>query len=76
MDRIFSLWPNLAELAKDIGAPYPTVAAWKQRGSIPGTYDIDLIEAARGRGKTLTLDDLAQARRGRRATPETQQGAA
>jgi hypothetical protein len=42
--------------------PYPTVAAWKQRGRIPAIYDLDLIAAARQRGATLTLEDLARAR--------------
>ena len=63
MQQIFSLWASLAELASDIGKPYPTVNAWKQRGSIPAKFDLDLIEAATRRGKVLTLEQLAQARR-------------
>ena len=78
MDNILSLWPNLAELSKDIDVPYQTVAAWKQRGSIPAKYDIDIVDAAARRGQQLTLDDLAQARRVERqaATTEPQAGAA
>lgn len=57
------IWPTLAALAQDLGKPYPTVAAWKQRGRIPADYDLDLIEAAKRKGAVLTLDQLAQARR-------------
>ncbi len=53
----------MVDLAADLGKPYSTVAAWKQRGRIPADYDFDLIEAASARGKVLTLEDLAKARR-------------
>ncbi|MWP39405.1 carph-isopro domain-containing protein [Cereibacter azotoformans] len=62
MENIFRIWPSLADLAADLSKPYPTVAAWKQRGSIPASYDLDLIAAAGRRGAELTLLDLAQAR--------------
>ena len=62
MEQVFRIWPTLAEMAADLGRPYPTVAAWKQRGSIPGRYDLELIAAAKARGKSLTLEDLAVAR--------------
>ncbi|MAM60836.1 hypothetical protein [Maritimibacter sp. UBA3975] len=62
MEKIFSIWPSLSDLAKDLGRPYPTVAAWKQRGSIPAKYDIPMIKAAERRGKRLTLETLARAR--------------
>jgi len=62
MEHILTLWPSMAVLAADIGRPYQTVAAWKQRGSIPARYDLDLIRAAKARGKTLTLEQLASAR--------------
>lgn len=62
MDRIFAIWPSLAQLAADINRPYPTVAAWRQRGSIPAKYDFDLIRAAEARGCALTLEDIARAR--------------
>ena len=57
------IWPTLADLASDLGKPYQTVAAWKQRGRVPADHDLDLIEAARKRGADLTLEELAQARR-------------
>ena len=62
MERIFALWPRLSDLAADLGRPYPTVAAWRQRGSIPARYDLEIIRAAASRGHRLTLEDLAQAR--------------
>jgi hypothetical protein len=63
MEQIIRIWPSLALLATDLGVPYPTVAAWRQRGSIPARYDLDLVEAARRRGHELALSDLAEARR-------------
>lgn len=62
MEQVFAIWPSLAQLAADLRKPYPTVAAWRQRGSIPAKYDLELIRAASARGRTLTLEDLAQAR--------------
>lgn len=63
MEHIAHIWPTLADLASDLGKPYPTVAAWKQRGRIPSDYDFPLIEAAKRRGYRLTLEQLATARR-------------
>ncbi len=62
MEHIFHIWPKISDLASDLGKPYPTVAAWKQRGRIPADYDLDMIAAAKRRGKRLTLEDLARAR--------------
>lgn len=62
MENILHIWPSMAELAADLGKPYQTVAAWKQRGRIPADYDLRLIEAAKKRGKHLTLEQLAHAR--------------
>lgn len=63
MERIFDIWPSLIEMAKDLGKPYPTVAAWKQRGSIPARYDLDLVACAAARGIELTHKEIAEARR-------------
>jgi hypothetical protein len=63
MEHILTIWPTLADLAADLQKPYQTVAAWKQRGRIPADHDLDLIEAAKRRGRTLTLEELARARR-------------
>lgn len=63
MEHITHIWPKIADLAADLGKPYPTVAAWKQRGRIPADYDLDIIAAAKRRGKRLTLEQLAAARR-------------
>ena len=59
--EIFALWPADAELGRDIGVPYPTVSAWKQRGSIPAAYWRDVVGAARRRGHLeITADLLAE----------------
>lgn len=56
---IFSVWPSDADLGRDLGVSYPTVSAWKQRGSIPATYWRDIIRAARKRGHPeITADVL------------------
>jgi hypothetical protein len=62
MKHIFKIWPNMASLASDLERPYPTVAAWKQRGRIPAQYDFDIIAAAKRRGHELTFEDMARGR--------------
>lgn len=49
VDDIIGLWPSIADLGRDLGLPYSTVAAWKQRGSIPVSYWRELVRAARHR---------------------------
>lgn len=56
--EIFSLWPSDADLGRDMEVPYPTVASWKQRGSIPPAYWRDIILAARRRGHPEINADL------------------
>ena len=55
---IYAVWPTDADLGRDIGMPYPTVSAWKQRGSIPAAYWRDIILAARRRGHPEITADL------------------
>ena len=63
MEHIVDLWPSLTELARDLDKPVTTVSSWKLRGSIPAKFDLDLIAAAERRGVTLTLEQIAAARR-------------
>lgn len=65
MEHITRIWPTISELAADLGVPYTTAAAWHQRGSFPAKRDLDLIEAAKRRGESLTLEQIAEARRHR-----------
>jgi hypothetical protein len=58
MMDVFSAWPSDADLGRDIGMPYSTVSAWKQRGSIPAAYWRDIIRAARRRGHPEITADL------------------
>jgi len=58
ISELCALWPSDAELARDLGVPYPTVAAWKQRGSIPAAYWRQLVRAARARQLTQVTADL------------------
>jgi hypothetical protein len=58
---IFAAWPSDAEFGRDIGVPYPTVSAWKQRGSIPAAYWWHITRAAAQRGHPeITADLLAR----------------
>lgn len=71
MKQIIAIWPTLSDLAADLRKPYTTIQSWQQRGSIPARYDLELIEAAKGRGAELTLQQLAEMR-----AASTHQGAA
>ncbi|RMC39345.1 hypothetical protein [Paracoccus siganidrum] len=71
MEHISHIWPTIRSLADDLGTPYTTVHSWSVRGRIPPDRDLDLIEAAKRHGATLTLEQLARARRA-----QTQEGAA
>jgi len=58
---IFAAWPSDAEFGRDIGVPYPTVSAWKQRASIPAAYWWHIVRAAAQRGHPeITADLLAR----------------
>lgn len=59
MKRIFDIWPTLKEMAADLGKPYPTVAAWHARKSIPAKYDAQIINKAKSRGSDISFEDIA-----------------
>jgi hypothetical protein len=58
VSELCNVWPSDADLARDLGVPYPTVAAWKQRGSIPASYWRRLLRAAKARRLTQVTADL------------------
>ena len=62
MEQIIALWPRVKTIADDLGLKYTTVHSWVLRKRIPAAYDLALIRAAKKRGKTLTLEQLARAR--------------
>lgn len=62
---IISRWPTRAALAADVSRPPSTVHSWWQRNSIPGDVDLLLLASAKERGVSLTLEELAFARRSR-----------
>jgi hypothetical protein len=80
IDDIFRLWPSNAQMARDLGIPYATVAKWVQRERIPSDAWGAVINAALAKGKRLTFSDLAAAnkpRKGFRIRPKKiQSGAA
>lgn len=61
VEHIAHIWPTIADLAADLGKPYTTVAAWKQRGRIPADHDAEIIAAAAKRGETITFEEMAKA---------------
>ena len=56
--EIISFWPSVSALSDDLGVPYQTAAAWKQRDSVPAERWPALITAAHKRGLTITLEQL------------------
>lgn len=64
---VIELWPQTAELARDLSEPYETVNQWKKRDSVPAWAHSALIRAAAARGfgqvTPELLDELAAARR-------------
>lgn len=59
MNKLLSIWPTVAAIADDLGLPYPTVAAWSQRGIPPRRFK-QIIAAAEKRGKVLTFESLLE----------------
>lgn len=65
--EVIDLWPQIADLARDLDEPYETVNQWKKRDSVPAWAHSRVVRAAHTRGfKQIThelLDDLAASRR-------------
>ena len=49
---------GLTKTANAIGVPVTTVQGWKERGSIPQSHWLNLIEAASSIGEQLQLSDF------------------
>lgn len=69
---IFSIWgADLSKAARALAAAldekHDTVYRWGKRGRIPGDAFPGIVEAARLKGKILTLADLHAANRPRKA---------
>lgn len=58
---IFKIWDPLADMARDLNLPYQTVAKWAQRERIPSESWQAVIEAAKRKGRVVTLEQLANA---------------
>jgi len=71
---IFAVWPSDAEFGRDIGVPYPTVSAWKQRGSIPAAYWWHIVRAAARRGHPEVTANLLARLHARNATDNRPSG--
>jgi hypothetical protein len=75
MEKLLTIWPNMAALAGDLGCPYPTVAAWTKRG-IPARRLPAIIWAARRKGFDLTFDELTDLTSALPPTPSSAKDAA
>ena len=62
MEKIFTIWDNLKDMASDLGRPYPTVAAWHQRQRIPAHHDAAIVAASKRLGKPISFEEIAQIR--------------
>ena len=51
-------WRSIAAVAREIGATDWQVNKWRVRRSIPGSWHLKLLAAARERGVTLTEAEL------------------
>lgn len=74
MKHISRIWPVIKDLSDDLGLSYTTVHSWFARKRVPANYDLDLVEAAKKRGHSLTLEQIAEDRASSRqpksATPD------
>lgn len=61
-DEIFDIFGGIIGVSSSLSVPYQTAAGWYRRASIPAKYDLKIIEAARSKGRSLTLTDLTEAR--------------
>lgn len=75
MEKLKHIWPTVADLARDLGLPYPTVQSWDRRGIPPRRYPA-IVRAAKARDHALTLDDLAQIADGGATCPACVSGSA
>lgn len=51
---IFGIWESMADMARDLGLEYQTVAKWAQRRRIPPESWADVIEAAHRKDVALS----------------------
>lgn len=63
--KITSAWPTLRALADDLAIPESRVKMWRHYDRIPARYWAALVDAARLRGITLSVEELAEIARGR-----------
>lgn len=55
---IFGIWSSIRNMADDLNRPYDTVLAWRIRKRIPEDAWQDVIDAAKRRGKNLTVAQI------------------
>lgn len=72
VQEIIEKWPSAAELSRDLGLRHESHATvMKYRGSIPSTYWMRMIEAAKDRKiEGISLEVLAEAHAPQSATEQ------
>jgi len=58
--QVISMWPNMAVLAEEIGAPHESVKKWKQRDHIPAEWWSALLKAAKKRRYRVRASELIE----------------
>lgn len=58
IEKLFSLWASVSDMAADVGETVWAVAKWKQRKRIPQHSWPAVIDAANRKGKRISADDL------------------
>ena len=64
MKQILLRFKSYAEVSRGLGVNYKTVTKWAERDSLPGKYDLRLVELAKEKGITLSLSEIAEIRLG------------
>jgi len=60
-ERVFQLWPTVADFARAIDEQRGTVQQWRNRGRIPSEYWVKVRDATALTGHAISIDELAAA---------------
>lgn len=69
MDEVFKCWTTVADFARDIGVDPVRARQWKNRRSIPASYDKRIVAVAEHRAFPITLEKLADLRASEAGVP-------
>ncbi len=58
VQNIVAKFGGVRSMARAVGKPPSTVASWKERGAIPDSHKVEILDAARKQGIPLTPGDF------------------